>query len=250
MKKQVILGLTVMVLLIGLIGSAQAADWTNFTDPKDGDTISGNYSLNVTTNDTCTWVNFSYSIDNDTWIDIGVNDTEGVNFSVYWNTTGLCDGNYNLNATSNRTGYQGYINITVNNNIITLNAPAASETINTGNYTFNATTNATRAWVNFSWSNDSGVTWTEFANNSTEGTVFTVVWNTTNLADGVYDFNATTNCSVEENTTETDESLGVIIDNVPAIAAVVDSPEFSTIMMVALIGLLSISAILLRKKKE
>lgn len=248
-----------MVMLIGMIGSAQATNWTNFTDLSDGDEISGNYSLNASTYNATgygngsLWVNFSYCVGhfNGSWINIGANETEGNNFTVYWNTTEVCNGNYRLNATSNRTGdtYNGYVNVTVDNgDIITLTAPTAGETISTGNYTFTATTTVNRSYVNFSWYNASSG-WTEFASNDTEGTVFTAVWNTTGLDDGTYNFNASTNCSIDSNTTETDDSLGVIIDNVPA-PAVVDSPEFSTIMIAGLIGLLSATAILLRKKKE
>ena len=250
MKKQVILGLTVMVMLIGVIGSAQAGNWTNFSSPVDGETIGGNYTLNATTDLTCDWVSFNYSIGNVTpWYSIGTNNTQGTVFTTYWNTTELCDGNYTINASSNRTGgNQSYVNITVRNNVITLVTPTDSETISSGNYTFNATTTMERLYVNFSWSNDSGATWTKFASNNTPGTVFTAVWNTTGLDDGTYDFNASTNCTVDGNTTERSYADDVVIDNVEDV--VVDSPEFSTVMIAGLIGLLSATAILLRKKKE
>ena len=257
MKKQVILGLVAMILLFVMVGSAQAANVTNFSDLSDSDIITGNYSLNVSTYNAtgytnALWVNLSYceGHTNDTWVDIGVNTTLGANFTVYWNTTGMCDGNYRLNATSNYTvdAENGYVNVTVENgNTITLTTPATGETISSGNYTFNATTTVTRDYVNFSWSTDNA-TWTEFASNNTLGKVFTATWNTANISDGTYYFNASNNCTILGERTETAYANDVVINNVPAV--VVDSPEFTPIVMAALIGLLNATAILLRKKKE
>lgn len=248
MKKQMILGLIVMISLLVLVSSAQAAINVTIVNPTIDEEISGEYTLNATTGVECSNVSFSWSTDNATRYLIGSNDTNGTVFTFAWNTTPFCTGSYTLNATTNWSAADvAYMNFTINNNVITLNTPAASETISSGNYTFNATTNTARDYVNFSWSNDSGATWTKFAYNNTKGTVFTAVWDTTNLTDGTYDFNATTNCSVDE-TRETGESLNVVIDNVADVT--VDSPEFSTIMIAGLIGLLSATAILLRKKKE
>ena len=250
MKKQVILGLVVMISLLVLVSSAQAHNIT-LNEPETGDELTGNYTLNATTTINFLNVNFSYSTDNSTWFDIGTNNTMGTEFTYEWNTTELCNGNYTVNATtewnSSVVAHMAYANITINNNAITLVTPAAGATIS-GNYTFKATTLATRAYVNFSWSNDSGGNWTEFGSNDTAGTEFTLVWNTANVSDGTYYFNATSNCTINDNKTETDENQGIVIRN--AVAAVVDSPEFSPIVIACLIGLLSATAILLRKKKE
>ena len=250
MKKQMILGLAVMISLLVLVSSAQAHNIT-LNKPETGDILTGNYTLNATTVTTFANVNFTWSTDNLTWFDIGTNDTIGELFWYEWNTTELCNGNYTVNATTEYNAsietHSSYANITINNDAITLVTPAAGATIS-GNYTFTATTLATRAYVNFSWSNDSGGNWTEFGSNDTAGTEFTLVWNTANVSDGTYYFNATSNCTILDERTETDENQGVVIDNVPAV--VVDSPEFTPIVMAALIGLLSATAILLRKKKE
>lgn len=248
MKKQVILGLVVMISLLVLVSSAQAAVNITINDPGADESISGTYTLNATTSVPCSWVNFSWSTNNITRFLIGTNDTEGTEFTLDWDTSEFCTGNYTLNATTNWTDYDvAFVNFSIDNSVITLVSPAASATIS-GEYTLNATTTATRAYVNFSWSNDSGVTWTEIGSNDTEGTWFTLAWNTSNVSDGTYWINATTNCTILDERTETDENQGVVVDNIPA--ATVDSPEFSTIMIAGLIGLLSATAILLRKKKE
>jgi len=254
MKKQVILGLAVMISLLVLVSSAAAHNIT-IVEPEDNDTVVGNITINATTLTSCDYVNFSWSLDNLTWfdVDIGYNETNGTNFTIFWNTSELCTGgNYTINASTNQnasyTMNSSYLNVTIDNDVIELVTPAAGATIS-GNYTFSATTTATRAYVNFSWSNDSGGNWTVFGNNSTSGTEFTFVFETeTNLSDGTYWFNATSNCTINDERTETDENQGVIVRN--AVAAVVDSPEFSTIMVAGLIGLLSATAILMRKKKE
>ena len=250
MKKQVILGLMVVISLLVLVNSAQAAINVTIVSPTTDEEISGEYTLNATTGVECSSVNFSWSTNNSTRFLIGTNDTNGTVFTYTWYTTALCDGNYTLNATTNwSTADVAYVNLSINNNVITLITPIDSETISSGNYTFNATTTVERLYVNFSWSNDSGATWTKFASNNTPGTVFTAVWNTTGLVDGTYDINASTNCTILDERTEVDQADDVVIDNVAA-AAVVDSPEFSTIMIAGLIGLLSATAILLRNKKK
>jgi hypothetical protein len=150
MKKQVVLALIVMTLLIGFVGFAQAANITIVSPAKD-EAINGTYTLNATTTENCAWVSFNYSTDNATWTSIGTNNTNGTIFTFDWDTTKVSNGNYSLNATSNRTE---------------------------------------SAYVNFS------------------------------------------------------------IDNVVETAAVTDAPEFSIITMAALIGLLSVAAIQLRKKEK
>lgn len=250
MKKQAILGLLVITSLLVLVSSAQAHNIT-LNKPETGDILTGNYTINATTVTTFANVNFTWSTNNLTWFDIGTNDTMGTEFTYEWNTTELCNGNYTVNATTEYNAsietHSSYANITINNDAITLVTPAAGATIS-GIYTFTATTLANRSYVNFSYSNDNGVTWVIFGNNSTEGTEFTVDWNTSNVSDGTYYFNATSNCTILDERTETDENQGVVIDNVAD--AVVDSPEFTPITVACLIGLLSVTAILLRKKKE
>ena len=239
MKKQVILGLIVVTLLFGLVSSAQATTTIHF--PTAHETISGNYTVNISTSELCSWVGLNYSTDNNTWYEIGANTSESTWFNISWNTTDRCNGNYSLNATSNRTE-SDWVNVTIYNTMITMTLPTTNETIS-GTYNLSATTNTTRFWVNFSYSSDNS-SWTEIGSHVTNGTSFTYTWNTANISDGTYYFNATTNCG--EN--ETDYVSNVTVDNVAD--AAVDSPEFSTIAMAGLIGLLCAAAILLRKKKE
>ena len=112
MNKQIILGLLALFLVFGLIGSAQAA--TTVNTPTASEVISGTYTLNATADDTCTWVNFSYSTDNATWTEIGANETLGTVFTKDWDTTTVGDGSYYINATSNRTE-SGYVHFSIDN---------------------------------------------------------------------------------------------------------------------------------------
>ena len=247
MKKQMILGLIVIMSLLVLVSSAQAHNIT-LNKPATGDEISGIYPINATTAITFANVNFTWSTDNLTWFDIGTNSTMGELFWYEWNTSALCNGDYVVNATTEYNDsivtHSDYANISINNaNAITLNAPATNEIIS-GIYTLTATTIAVRDYVNFSYSDDGGVTWIVIGNNSTSGTDFTLSWNTENVGDGTYHFNATDNCTINDTKTETATSTNVRIKNV------MDTPEFSPMAIAGLIGLLIVTATLMKKKKE
>jgi len=103
---------------------------------------------------------------------------------------------------------------------VTLNTPAASATICGSTYSLNATTgggNATN--VTFYYYNSG---WIAIGSNATNGTTFTLPWDTTAVSDGTYTVNAT---ATNGTATVYDNSTGVIIDNTgPVVSFASGSP--------------------------
>ena len=178
------------------------------------------------------------------WTNIGAADTSNP-YGVSWDTTGVADGLYDLRAVStdnvgNTTNSTAVTNVRVDNTgpTATMTGPSSSTSV-TGSISVSATSTDTGgsgvASVQFERSAAGAGVWTNIGAADTSNP-YGVSWDTTGVADGLYDLRAVSTDNVG-NTTNSTAVTNVRVDNTGPIATMT-GPSSST----SVTGSISVSA--------